>query len=407
MSDSQTILADARAVRDRLAARPYLILFPTGLLLTLIGVGHWLLHAIGWLHEYRPTFHALAQVQGFLTCFAVGFLFTMVPRRTESAPVATWQIALAVVAPLSTAAAAWARLWVWSQLAWLVLAVTVTAFLLQRFLGPGSGRRPPTGFVWIPVAWLMGIGGSVATVVAALGVGPAWLHPVGRGLVLQGMFTALVLGVGTLALPLMTRGVGPPDATGTGADLAAILAHVAGGLTMAGSFWVERAWDFRLGPGLRGAIALLVLLGGIRLWRPPTRPGWNARLIRLAAWMVPAGYLLVAAFPSRYLAGLHVTLIGGFALLALAVGMQVTLGHGGRTDLQRGRPWQVPAMGALVLGTVLARALMDLDFRRRLLWMAVASALFLVACLLWATFLTTVTLDAGNSDRARGSGGNR
>lgn len=93
------------------------------------------------------------------------------------------------------------------------------------------------------------------------------------------------------------------------------------------------------------------------------------------------------------------TFVGGFALLALAVGMQVTLGHGGRTDLQRGRPWQVPVVGAMVLGSVLARGLMALDFRRRLLWMAVASTLFLAACLVWTTFLASATFGAAPPSR--------
>lgn len=381
----------------RLRHAPYLILFPTGLGLTVVGVGHWLLYATGWLGEYRPTFHALTQVQGFLTCFAAGFLFTMIPRRTGSATVTRWELAVGVVGPVVTSATAWARLWIPSQLAWLAVAFTVTAFVLRRFVDPRAGRRPPTGFVWIPVAWLMGIAGSLATLIAGLDLGPAWLHQTGRGLVLQGMFTALILGVGTLALPLMTRGEGPPDAGATPGDVLAILAHLAGGMLMAASFWVERAWAFRLGPLLRGGVALVVLLAAIRLWRPIRRPGWNARLIWLSAWLVPAGYLLVAAFPARYLAGLHVTFIGGFALLALAVGMQVTLGHGGRADLQRGRPWQVAAIALLVLGAALARSLMDLDFRRRLLWMAVASGLFLAASLTWAAFLTTAVSRSGSA----------
>ena len=65
---------------------PYRIFFPLGCLLAWAGVLHWFLHSIGWLADYAPVFHAIAQIQGFMMCFAVGFLFTAIPRRTGTAP---------------------------------------------------------------------------------------------------------------------------------------------------------------------------------------------------------------------------------------------------------------------------------------------------------------------------------
>ena len=64
---------------------PYRLLFPLGIVLSWTGVLPWLLFAIGVTDEYRSIFHSMAQVQGFLACFAVGFLFTMIPRRTGTA----------------------------------------------------------------------------------------------------------------------------------------------------------------------------------------------------------------------------------------------------------------------------------------------------------------------------------
>ena len=192
---------------------PYLLLFPLGVALSWAGVLHWLLHALGLLGSYRAVFHALAQIQGFLMSFAVGFLFTMIPRRTGSAPPSAVEMSIALVAPPAVVLAAWHDQWLVSQLAWLALAATVIAFAVRRFLSATSRRRPPNAFVWIPLALAMGITGSI--VVAAsdrLGVEQAWLVDLGRGLLLQGMFTGLVLGVGALALPLMTRGEAPPDA---------------------------------------------------------------------------------------------------------------------------------------------------------------------------------------------------
>lgn len=376
-------LADAHLLRRQ----PYVLLFPLGAALAAWGVGHWLLWSLGLIVEYRPIFHALVQIQGFLTCFATGFLFTMVPRRTGTSPPTTLEIGLATLAPVGVGVAAWVRSWSTAQVIWLVLVAVVLAFVTDRFLSMEARRRPPTGFVWIPAGLLMGVAGSVATL-----AGPyawrsfPWLHTLGQGLVLQGLFIGLVLGVGTLALPLMTRGEAPEDA-GRPGDVWVVLAHSCAALLVAASFWIEVTRSLRLGLAIRGLVVLAVFVVAIRLWRLPRRPGWNAWLIWSSAWLLPAGFLLAAALPRWYRAGLHVSFVGGLGLLALAVGMQVSLGHGGYRELQLGRPWQIPTIGALLLSATLARYLMAADETHRVVWMAVAASLFLLGLALWAVFI--------------------
>ncbi len=100
--------------------------------------------------------------------------------------------------------------------------------------------------------------------------------------------------------------------------------------------------------------------------------------------MLPLGYALAALFPEQKKAGLHVAFIGGLAMLALSVGLHVTLTHGGYERLVRGRPWQVPCYGAFLIGATIFRALMDFDAPRFFVWMAMSAEAFLVATLLWA-----------------------
>jgi hypothetical protein len=201
------------------------------------------------------------------------------------------------------------------------------------------------------------------------------------------MFVGLVLGVGILAFPLMTRSVAPPDLRPTSRDYASLAAHSAAALALAGSFFWEEAGAVRLAFLLRAGIVLAVLLGCAELWRPPDQPGNNRRLVWLAGWMLPLGYLLAAAWPAHATAGLHVVFIGCFATLALAVGAQVTLGHGGYRDVMTGSPWPVVGIGAAMGAATVARVLMEADRPRYLLWMAVASGCFLAATLLWLGFL--------------------
>ena len=377
-------LLDAGIVRRE----PYLFLFPLGALLSWAGVLHWFLHAVGLLENFRPIFHSLVQIQGFLMCFAVGFLFTMIPRRTGSSPPAAWEMGVALTAPPAIALAAWLGRVVLTQVLWLALAATVIVFTLRRFLSATSRRSPPNSFVWIPMALLMGIAGSLMIAIAdGLGTPQAWVEGVGRGLLLQGMFTCLVLGVGSLALPLMTRGVAPPDGSATGRDVLVRAVNVAGGLLLFASFFIEERLSLRLGMSLRAGVALAVLLGAAQIWRLP-REAWNGRVIWIAAWQIPIGYLLAAIFPTHFRAGLHLAFIGGFALLALAVSTHVTLGHGGREDLIFGKPAPLLAMAGLMLLAVVPRALMEIDPQRFFAWMAAASVLFLCSTLLWGAFLT-------------------
>jgi uncharacterized protein involved in response to NO len=367
---------------------PYRVFFPLGAAMAVAGIGHWLLHAVGMLEDYRSIFHSITQIQAFLTSFAVGFLFTMIPRRTGSTPPSATEMTVCIAAPVVTCWGAWSEHIALSQGAWLLLAVTVIQFAVRRFLSATARRRPPNTFVWIPLAFAMGIAGSIMTGLYGIRGGhEMWLHDIGRGLVLQGVFIGLVLGVGGLALPLMTRGQPPPDGAATPADVRSRLGHAAGALLLLASFFVQYAYSIRAGLALRGAVVLAVLMLSAEIWRAPTTPGLNRRVLWTAAWMLPLGYFFAAAYPAAYKAGLHVVFIGGFALMTLAVSTQVTLGHGGYSDLVTGWPWQVATIATLVGAAVVPRAMMDLDPPRFYMWMALASALFLSGLLVWALFL--------------------
>jgi uncharacterized protein involved in response to NO len=130
----------------------------------------------------------------------------------------------------------------------------------------------------------MGIAGSIMTGLYGIRGGhEMWLHDIGRGLVLQGVFIGLVLGVGGLALPLMTRGQPPPDGAATPADTRSRLGHAAGALVLLASFFVQYAYSIRVGLALRGAVVLAVLLLSAEIWRAPTTPGLNRRVLWTAA----------------------------------------------------------------------------------------------------------------------------
>jgi hypothetical protein len=258
-----------------------------------------------------------------------------------------------------------------------VLVVMGFAFSRAR-RAKGRGTFPP-GFLWVPGA----LAGSLAAAVAA-GVGGAggddlmWLHDAGRSFIQQGVFTGLVLGVGSLLLPVLAYGKPSRQAGGTGA----VALHAAAIAAFAASFVVEQQLSIRAAFAMRAAIAAGVLWSA-GLWRRPVAPGLHRFLAWLSAWCLPLSALVVAAFPGYRRAGLHVAFIGCFGLAAFAVSVHVALTHAGRARLLEQRPWQVSGFALLLASALAFRFALDLDPVRFRLWLGCASGSFLAATVLW------------------------
>lgn len=363
---------------------PYRLLFPLGVVLGQVGVLHWLFYAVGSSATWRSFFHALSMVQGFMLCFALGFLFTFIPRRTGTQGPSAWQLGASLLLPVLVTASAWAEAWRLSQLLFLAQLGVLLSFVVPRMLAPGPGRTVPEGMVWVPLAIAMGAGGSVLTAVPVEGA--RWLHLLGTGLLLQGLFAGLVLGVGGMLLPMFLHGQPPGAATGPRRRVHQGL-HLAAALLFVASFVLELRLSSRGGHALRAAVVVAALVGPTRLWRPPSQEGLHRWFIWASAWLLPLGYLVVALRPELRTAGLHVVFLGCFALMALAVSVHVVLAHGGHGALLQRYPWQVAAVGGLVLLAMTSRLLMVFVPAHYLLWLGGAAVAFLSATLLWGAFL--------------------
>jgi uncharacterized protein involved in response to NO len=369
---------------------PYLLFFPLGALLAWAGVLPWLFFSVGATGLYRPmfdaigyraAFHPIAQVEGFLTCFAVGFLFTFLPRRTGTAPPTWWEMALALAAPVVSVVFAWFERWLLAQISWIALLGVLIGFVVRR--AGRVWRRTPPSFVWVAAGLAMGAAGAVLAGIGATLDNPSfWLHLVGRGLLLQGLFTGLVLGIGGLLLPAITRGV---DKAATLAPRGGAYAlHALLAAAFAATFFLEYLVSVQAAYALRAAISLAVVIGSLEALQPPTLPGFHRRVARWSVWMLPAGYLWVAVAPEYRRAGLHLVFLGCFTALVLAVSTRVGLSHGARPEPLRGRPWQLVASCALLVAALVARILLEVDPPHFHLWLGASAAAFLTATVPWA-----------------------
>ena len=94
---------------------------------------------------------------------------------------------------------------------------------------------------------------------------------------------------------------------------------------------------------MRAAVATTLILSTIKPWQTPAARTTLAWCVWSAHWLVVAGLWLTALAPAYRVDLLHVVFMGGFTLLILAVGMRVTLSHGGHALSAERRSWPLRA----------------------------------------------------------------
>jgi uncharacterized protein involved in response to NO len=363
---------------------PFRLFFPLGAILGLAGVSPWLLFWLGILPRWPGAFHALTMTQSFLVAVAVGFLGTMIPRRTEGAPMSPAELSVLVVALISIPASlALDRLGA-AALAHLVVLGTLAQFAMRRLAAHASPRRPPPSFALLPVGLVAGATGSGLLLAYSLGA-PTWALASGRSLVQEGLLLGLVLALGPMLTSIIAHDRPLPDGRPTHFAVYAVA-----GVALLASFAVQHAVSERLGFAIRGVLLAIVLAFGARAHLPPTVPGLHRRLFRLALMMVPVGPLAAAFFPSLKIPMLHFTFIGGLSLLVFAVTIHVTLLHTGRETLARRSPWPVALVGVFTAAALAARVNAEHLPSRYFAALAVASSLWLVAAILWLLFVVAL-----------------
>jgi uncharacterized protein involved in response to NO len=370
----------------RWRSEPFRPFFPLGVLLGWVGIGHWLLYALEITSTYSCMLHGLVQTQAFLMAFAVGFLLTMIPRRTQASPASALELWIAAAAITTTAVAATAEWWAAAEIGYLVALLVVLQFAVRRFLGRESGRRPPAAFVLIPFAFLHGFAGAALILAWALAGAPGWVVGLGKLLVEQGAFLCLVVGIGALILPLMAGAPPPADLGSSPRERAKAVAYGGAGATVFATLVLEHAGWARLGPLLRAAVVALGLALGGGAWRPPGRPGLHRRLVWLAAWLIPVGLAISGLWPDYRVPALHVLFIGGFSLLAFGVATHVALSHLNLEQAREGSPLAIKVMGAGIVLAMLGRIVADWS-ASYFSHLGVAAFAWLVGSAAWLAYL--------------------
>lgn len=376
------------APASRLRSEPFRLFFPLGVLLGWVGVGHWLLYGLGLTDGYSCFRHGLLQTEAFLMAFALGFLWTALPRRISAPPASALEISLAVAALLVTTAALMVDQFVIAELGYLSLFALLLQFAARRFLSGSARRRPPAAFVLLAVGAAQGIVGATMILARLVVDAPPWTLALGALLVQQGVFLSFVMGIGGLILPLMSGTPPPPDLGSSARETWKAVGFVALGLTVVASLVAEQLGAVRAGPIVRGAAVALGLAWGGGAWRLPGKPGLHRRLVWLSAWLAPAGLVASGLFPDYRVPALHVLFIGGFSLMAFGVATHVSLTHLDLDAEALGRPPAVIALGAGILLAMAARVAADTShsYFAHLAW---AAGVWMAGSAVWLIYIAS------------------
>ena len=377
----------------KICEEPYRLFFPLGVLAGILGVSHWLLYALGFLHEYSAVFHSSIQIQLYVSFFIFGFLMTAGPRFAGAPHATPKEVVVFLALFLTMFICLIFYHWLLSEILFIISILLLGNFLFQRMLKKGV-YKPPAEFVWIPMGILCGVIGSALSIAGRMDFLPSAALTVGKPMKEQGFILAVVMGVGGFLGPRLMgfSGLLQPSELRSMAEaqrkrLQRMRIHFFAGLCLLTSFWLEgRGWIVAA-YGLRALIVTLELLWTTAIYRIPKARELFARLLWFALWMVIAGYWGVVLWPVQRKTMLHLVFIGGFSVMIFAVATMVVLSHAGEGEKLK-KP--LGALRFAATGVVLAllfRFIAPFFPLYYFGWLAVAAVCWISAGFCWLWFV--------------------
>ncbi len=377
----------ARISLSDIGAQPYRIFFPAAVLAGLVGAALWPLHFGHVISLYPGQAHARIMACGLLGGFIFGFLGTAMPRMLSAAALGARNVVLLLLLHLAMVGCYAFEKIGWGDQLFLFLLVFFLSLLTIRFRHRAD--LPPPGFSLVGLALLCALGGAVLGVLENYQpeLDPYWVI-LRRMLLYQGFILLPILGIGPFLLPrffgLESTHSFPemrlPDKAWT---RKAVLALVAGLAVVASLFWEVSGWP-RSAHLLRFAATLAYLWVEFPFRRASTAGGALGVSLWMAFGVLLAGFLAIAVFPAYRVGLLHLSLIGGFAVIAFVVATRVVYGHSGNLEqLKRPNRWLIFVV-ALMLFASATRASADVWPAIRVSHYVYGAVVWIVATLFWS-----------------------
>jgi uncharacterized protein involved in response to NO len=377
------------------------LFFPAAVLTGIIGVLLWPLHFGGIVALYPGTAHAHLMAHGFFGGFIFGVLGTGLPRMLSAPPFHLWQVLSLLILYFCMVAA--------NLLGQTLIGDTLLLILILGFASCAIARianrkdLPPPGFILVALALISLVTGTVLSIFLSRQQEPAvfWIN-LQHLLSYQGFIFLPILGVGAFLLPRFfdlpnvhefpESRVPPPGWRGKA--LGALLT----GVIVIASFLLEAAGWTRVGPAIRATAGAVYLFSQVPIYRSALHKDSVRASLAIALVLLFTGYLWTVFFPANRVAVLHLTLVGGFAVITFAVATRVLFGHSGNlARLTLPNHWLKISVALMILGMATR---ISGDFFPRVLvsHYNYGAVLWIAGALLWSIYALPKVLLADPDD---------
>lgn len=332
----------------------YRYLFPIGCLNGILGAGLWIGFQRGWIQAYPLAPHANLMIGGFLICFALGFLWTAMPRFLQAPAPSRGELATLITTLSASSALSLLGDPAWFYGATLFALLQTASFGRRRFLL--RRNDPPPSYIFLMAGVLLA-SASLAVLLAATRLElPPPLVAFARTFFLKGFVLCLVLGVGTKLLPVLMGWQPMPSPSGgkSGVALDPLSLPILGALILA--VFLEASGHLKLAGIAYSAALLSAGLLRMRLGRLPR----SRSALSLGVWFsgltLCLSPLSISLNPSLAVHFWHMVFICGVGMMTLFVSVRVVLAHSGQEYLRWEKAPALYLMAALLLLAAVTRA---------------------------------------------------
>ena len=341
-----------------LCDEPYRIFFPLGVIFGMAGVGHWLFYSFGWLKSYSGFYHSSVQMLVYMSSFVAGFLLTAMPRFAALPHATVGELLTFLILIVGIFVFLTLGHFIAGEICFIIWLLMLGRFGISRITKKREATaNPPVEMIWIPIAILHGVTGTLLLILGQLKLVAPWLIVVGKPMMEQGFLLSIVLGVGGFLIPrLMGTYKVSTSAEPCLMDETSRLKrrnipfHLTMGALLFLSFWLEGLGKEVFGYGLRALVVTSECVKNGLLPRPPRVSDLFVRLIWFSVWMINVGFWAVAFLPSYRVAMLHLVFIGGFSLLTFVIATMVVISHAGEGERLHRPLW---IFGVIAVGLML------------------------------------------------------
>jgi uncharacterized protein involved in response to NO len=337
-----------------IGAEPFRVLFPAAVLAGIMGALLWPLHFWGVVPHYPGLTHARMMANGFFGGVIFGFLGTALPRVLGVPTLGLRMVAVLLTGHIGMAAFYFYGKIIPGDAIFLSLLILFLGCLAVRF-----GKRedlPPPSFALVLLALFCAAAGSGLSIWTNLQEepNPRWIS-LQKLLSYQGLVLLPILGVGGFLLPRFfglppKRDLPESPAPTPEWKRGALLSGFVGSAIVA-SFFIEVYGWMRVAYAIRFGTALAFILLEIPVFRFEKINNVLALSLRLSFVCMLAGFACLIFWPAYRVGLLHLTLIGGFAIITFTVATRVILGHSGNSAmLAQPNRWFWIVVGMMLFG---------------------------------------------------------